>query len=151
MEQKTLPSTKSNVSVQQKSTGLSLIITSSIAVYFIARIWPMRPTALASNGIPAGYGGLVLTTLVLLIVAQIVLQAVLVIGAGATEPHTVAKQIAALKAKRNGYFVLLVGVVAAVGSIFVETLTPFDTANIAILSLALAEIVQLAFHLFHGR
>ena len=75
-----------NVSFQQKSTGLSLVITSSATLYFIARAWPMRATAVASDAIPAGYGGLVITTVILIIVAQIVLQTVLAIGQGNVEP-----------------------------------------------------------------
>ena len=34
-----------NISFQQKSTGLSLVITSSATLYFVARAWPMRATA----------------------------------------------------------------------------------------------------------
>jgi hypothetical protein len=140
-----------NASFQQKSTSLSLVITTSAAAYFVARAWPMRSAALVSDTIPAGYGGLVLTTLVLMVVAQIVLQTVLAIGAGSAEPATTAEQMAALKARRNGYFVLSAGMLTAVASIFVETMTTFDTASLAILGLALAEIVQLASQLFYGR
>ena len=141
----------SNISFQQKSTGLSLVITSSATFYFIAKAWPMRPAAVVSDTIPAGYGGLVLTTLILLIVAQIVLQAVLAIGQGTIESVSEVAQTAALKAKRNAYFVLVVGMLTAVGSIFAETLTPFDTANLVILGLALAEIVHAASQLFYAR
>jgi hypothetical protein len=141
----------SAISFQQKSTGLSLVITSSATLYFIARAWPMRSAALASDTIPAGYGGLVVITLMLIVVAQIVLQAVMAIGQGSVEPATVVEQAAALKARRNAYFVLAAGAVTAVGSVFVDALTPFDTANIVILGLALAEIMQSASQLFYAR
>ena len=140
-----------SASFQQKSAGLSLVITSSAACYFIASIWPMRAAALSSDAIPAGYGSLALTTLALMVVAQIVLQTVLVIGAGSAAPATAPEKMAALKARRNAYFVLMVGMLATVGSIFVEALTPFDTASLAILGFALAEIVQFASQLFYGR
>jgi hypothetical protein len=140
-----------NISFQQKSTGLSLVITGSAALYFIARAWPMRSAAVASNAIPAGYGGLVITTVFLIIVAQIVLQAVLAIGHGDVERASTADQAATLKATRNAYFVLTVGAIAAVGSVFVEALTLFDTANVVVLGLALAEIVQSASQLFFAR
>lgn len=140
-----------SISFQQKSAGLSLVITSSAALYFIARVWPMRPAAVASDAIPAGYGGVVLTTLILIVVAQIVLQAVLAIGQGSAEPATVSEQAASLKARRNGYFVLAVGAIAAVASVFVSALTLFDTANVVIVGLALAEMVQSASQLVYAR
>lgn len=140
----------SSISFQQKSAGLSLVITSSAALYFAARAWPMRSAALAGDNIPAGYGGLVITTLVLMIVAQIVLQAVLAIGQGKVEPVAVAEQSAALKARRNAYFVLAAGTLAAIGSVFVDALSPFDTANVIVLGLALAEIVNFASQLFYA-
>ena len=40
---------------------------------------------------------------------------------------------------------------AAVGSVFLQELTPFCTANLAILSFALAEIVKFGSQLFYGR
>lgn len=154
MNQETINRTNSNTfnaSFSQKSTGLSLIITISAALYFIARLWPMRATALVSDTLPAGYGGLVLTTLTLLIVAQIVLQTVLVIGAGSAGAATAVEQVAALKARRNAYYVLMVTILSVVASVFVTALTPFDTANLAIMGFALAEIVQMASQLFYGR
>lgn len=154
MKQETVNRTNSstlNASFHQKSMGLSLVITSSAALYFIANVWPMRSAALAGDTLPAGYGGVALITLVLMVVAQIVLQTVLVIGAGSAEPATAAEQAAALKARRNAYFVLVAGMLAAVASVFLEALTPFDTANLIILGLALAEIVKFASQLLYGR
>ncbi len=141
----------SNISFQQKSAGLSLVIISSAALYFIASVWPMRPAAVASDAIPAGYGGAVVTTLLLIIVAQIVLQAVLAVGQGNVDAASTAEQAAALRARRNAYFVLTAAALAAVGSIFVTALTSFDTANVIVVGLALAEIVQSASQLFYAR
>ena len=140
-----------NISFQQKSAGVSLVITSSAALYFIARVWPLRPAAVASDAIPVGYGGVVITTLILIVVAQIVLQAVLAIGQGSVESAGAAEQAATHKARRNAYFVLAVAAVAAVGSTFVQALTIFDTANVVVVGLALAEIVQSASQLFYTR
>lgn len=153
MKQETVNPTQGstfNASFQQKSAGLSLVITGSVAAYFMARAWPLRPAAVAGDTIPAGYGGLVLTTVVLLIVAQIVLQTVLAVGAGAAAA-TAAEQMATLKARRNAYFVLAAAVLTAVYSVFVGALTPFDTANVMVVGLALAEIVQSASQLFYAR
>ncbi len=141
----------SNISFQQKSEGLSLVITGSAALYFIARVWPMRPAAVASDALPAGYGGVVFTTLLLIVVAQIVLQAVLAIGQGNVAPASTAERAAALKARRKAYWVLTAGVGAAVGTVFAEALTIFDTANVVNLGLALAEIVQSVSQLFYAR
>lgn len=154
MKQVTMNQTNTNTfnaSFQQKSAGLSLVITSSAALYFIARVWPMRPAAVASDAIPAGYGGVVLTTLILIIVAQIVLQAVLAIGQGNVDSASTVEQAAALKARRNAYFVLTAAVLAAAGSVFVGALTPFDMANVIVVGLALAEIVKSASQLFYAR
>lgn len=140
-----------NASFHQKSAGLSLVIISSAALYFVARAWPMRPAALSSDTLPVGYGGLVLTTLLLIIVGQIVLQTVLAIGQGSVASAHAVEKAAGLKAKRNGYFVLAAGILAVIGSAFVETLTLFDSTSLAILSLVLAEIVQQASLLFYGQ
>ncbi len=145
------PSNTLNVSWQQKSTALSLIVTSSAAIYYFVNMWPMRPTALANDVIPEGYGSLVLSTVLIIIAAQIVLQIVLAVGAGATPAASAQEKTAALKAKRNAYGVLTVGILAAIGTVFLEELTPFCTANVAILSFAAAEIVRFASQLVYGR
>lgn len=142
---------KRDVSFQQKSAGLSLVIIASTAVYYVANMWPMRPIALANDIIPDGYGSLLLTTLGLIIVTQIVLQIVLAVGAGSTPAATAHEKTAALKATRNAYGVLVFGVLAAVGTVFLQELTPFCTANVAILSLLAAEIVNFASQLVYGR
>ena len=141
----------SNITFRQKSTALSLIITGSATAYYIANMWPMRPIALANDVIPAGYGNLLLTTLALIIVAEIILQIVLVIGAGSAPAALAQEKNAALKARRNAYGVLAFGALAAIGSVFLEELTPFCTANLAFLGLCFAEIVNYASQLVYAR
>lgn len=141
----------STISFQQKSTTLSLIITGSATAYYIANMWPMRPIALANDIIPAGYGSLLLTTMGLIVVAEIILQIVLIFGAGAAPDAVTHEKQAALKARRNAYGVLAFGALAAIGSVFLEELTPFCTANLAFLGLAFAEIVKFASQLFYAR
>ncbi|MCB9133358.1 MAG: hypothetical protein H6647_20745 [Anaerolineales bacterium] len=140
-----------NVTFQQKSTGLSLVIVLSAMLYYVVNMWPMRSTALATSTLPAGYGSLVLTTVALIVVAQIVLVTVLAIGAGSAAPPTEHEKMADLRAKRNAYFILVAGLMAAVVTVFLQELTPFCTANVAILAFAAAEIVRLASQLFYGR
>lgn len=143
--------TLSNISFQQKSTALSLVIVASATAYYFANMWPMRPVALENNIIPDGFGSLVLGTVGLIITAQIVLQIVLVIGASTAPAATANEKIASLKASRNAYVVLTTGIFAAVGTVFLDGLTPFCTANLAIISFLLAEIVQSGSQLFYGR
>lgn len=111
----------------------------------------MRPVAGATDAVPAGYLSLVAGTLALIVGAQIVLQIVLVIGAGSAPAATAAEKAAGLKAWRNAYFVLAAGVIAAAASFLLLEPGGFYTANIAILSLAAAEIVHLASQLVYGR
>jgi len=139
------------ISFQQKSTILSLIITGSATAYYIANMWPMRPIALANDIIPAGYGSLLLTTMGLIILAEISLQIVLVFGAGSAPEALAHEKQAALKARRNAYGVLAFGALAAIGSVFLDELTPFCTANLAFLGLAFAEIMKFASQLFYAR
>lgn len=140
-----------NISSQQKRAGLSLLIISSATIYYFVNMWPMRPVALASDVIPAGYGSLVLTTIALIIIAQIVLQIVLAVGAKDMPAATSHQKIATLKATRNAYGVLAFGLFVAIGSVFLEALTPFCTANLAILGLFAAEITQFSSQLIYGR
>jgi hypothetical protein len=153
VEQEVINKTNSNsfnATFQQKSDALSLVITASAALYFTARIWPMQSAA-QSESLPDGYGGLLLTTLALIVVAQVVLQIVLVFGASSAESPTAAERTAALRARRNAYFVLAAGMIAAVGSIFLGAPAPFWTASIAILALVLAEITKFASQLYYTR
>lgn len=140
-----------NVTFQQKSNGLTLVIVSSTVAYYFSKMWPMRAIALENNIIPDGFGNLVLSTIGIIIVSQIVLQIVLAIGAGETPKATAHEKMASLKATRNAYSVLAVGIFAAIGTMFLEGLTPFCTANLAILSFALAEIVKYGSMLVYGR
>lgn len=140
-----------DISFHQKSTGLSLVITTSTTAYYIANMWPMRPIALATDTIPAGFGSLLLSSVLTIIIAQIVLQIVLTIGSGSAPEATAHERRAEQKAQSHAFYVLVVGVLAAVGTIFFDELTVFYTANIAIVSLFFAEIVKLSLQLVYSR
>ncbi|MEZ4711256.1 MAG: hypothetical protein R3A44_28920 [Caldilineaceae bacterium] len=139
----------SSISFQQKSTALSLVITIGATVYYIANMWPMRPSILDNDAMPDGFGTLVIGTVALIIIAQIVLQSALAIWAGAAPAATAHEKLAALKATRNAYSLLTVGIFIVFGSVFFAELAPFYTANLAILSFAFAEIVKDASQLFY--
>ncbi len=137
-------------SFQQKSAGVSLFIIGSTAIYYFTQAWPMRPIALAGTAIPDGYGSLVLTTMGLITLAQIVLQIVLVIGAGSASKPSLYDKEAALKATRNAYGVFAAGALAIIGLLFVD-FPAFCMANLAMITLLLAEVTKFASQLFYGR
>ena len=138
--------TLSNISFQQKSAALSLVITSGATLYYLSGAWPPE---LAANVISEGVGLRIVTTIVLLILAQIVLQIVLIFGFGSAPAATAAEKTAALKASRNGYGVLTLVVFAAVGSLLLGP-TWFFVVNILVLGFAAAEIVKFTSLLFYA-
>lgn len=139
-----------NATFQQKSTGVSLFILSSTAAYYVSQVWPMRPLALAGTPIPEGFGSLVLTTFGVIIFAEILLQIVLVIGVGSATEPSAQEQVASLKAQRNGYGVLVAGLLIVIGLLFAEY-PAFCMANFAMMALLLAEIIRFASQLFYAR
>jgi hypothetical protein len=140
----------SNISFQQKSTALSLVITIGATVYYAVNMWPMHAPTLNNNAMPGGFGTLVIGTVAVIILAQIVLQSALALWAGGASAATAYEKMASLKATRNAYALLSVGVFTVIGSVFVAEPTLFYTVNIAILSFALAEIVNDASRLYYG-
>ena len=133
-------SSKITASFQQKSSGVSLVIINTIAIYYFIKVVEM---ARQGDAMPVGFGQLVLTTLILIVVAEIVLQTVLTIGVGSASAPTQRDREAAAKAKLNGYRVLAIGTLATFGSVFFDA-TPFMMANIALLAFVLAEITRFA-------
>ena len=137
-------------SFQQKSAGVSLGIISITAMYYLAKAWPMHAIAQAGTTNPDGFGGLVITTLGLVILAEIVLQIVLFVGAGSAPKATPAEKTAELLAKRNAYGVMVVGVMAVIGLLFAG-FPAFHMANAALTALFVAEIVKFASQLIYAR
>lgn len=152
MIQKTIPSSTNslNLSFHQKSTLLSLIITSSATAYYFANAWPMQPIAEANGLMPEGFGRLILNTVIVIILSQIVLQIVLAFGAGSTPAATAHEKTAALKATRNAHLVLTLTVFTAVAS-FWSDMIPFYTADLLVIGFALSEIIKFASQLFYAR
>lgn len=138
-------SSKINASFQQKSSGVSLVIINTIAIYYFIKVVDM---ARQGDAMPVGFGQLVLTTLILIVVAEIVLQTVLTIGAGGASAPTQRDREAAAKAKVYGYWVLAIGALATFGSVFFAA-TPFIMANIALFSFVLAEVIRFISQLIY--
>lgn len=150
MNQETIPTPNNetlNASIQQKSNGISLVVINTIAIYYFVNAYE-----LAQNGqaMLEGFGRLALTALVLIIVAEIVLQTVLANDAGRAEGPTRRDQRVALLAGRNGYGVMATGLLAVFGSALLGS-TPFVMANIALLSFVLAEVTRFVSQLIYHR
>lgn len=142
-----------NASFQQKSTGVSLVIVLSIAIYYFMNVVGMIQTGAAlqaNTALPTGYWQLAIATLVLLIVVEAALQAVLAIGAGRVPAPAQRDHSVALKANRNAYTVLAVGVFMTFGSLFF-TPTSFVMGNILLFVFVLAEITRFASQLIYYR
>lgn len=132
-------------SFQQKSTAVSLVVIAIVAMNYFVRAYELAQTG---ADVPAGALGLVIGTAVFITVVEIVLQIVLVIGAGGAEKAR--SSTATIRAAQNAYYAVIVGIFATVGSLF-WGVTPFVMANIALLSFVVAELVRLASQLIYWR
>lgn len=130
-------------SFYQKSAGLSLVIVGSLALFYFAKAYELLQTG---EAMPGGALRLALALLAGIIVVEIVLQTVLVIGAGQVPAATERDKRVARVARNNAYYVLIVGVLATFASAFFGA-TPFAMANVALLSLVLAEMTKFASHI----
>ena len=129
-----------NSPFRAKSAGVSLIVVLTIGIYFITRLFSILPS---DQAVPDGAIGLLITTTILIIAVESVLQIVLFIGAGRIENRTERDdQIAALST-RNAYYLLVVGVFASVGSLFLG-FSAFEIISVLLIAFLLAEVVSFA-------
>ena len=138
------------MSFQQKSTLLSLVITISAALYYFVNAWQLQPDSEAIGMIPDSFGSLVLNTAVVITLTQIVLQIVLAFGSGSAPAKTAHEVQASLKSQRNAYFVLALTLFLGIASFWGDTI-PFHSVELLIIGFVLSEIVKLASQLFYGR
>lgn len=129
-----------NAPFRVKSAGVSLVTILIIGMYYVANLFSLLPS---DEPVPDGALNLVITTLVLIIVVEAVLQIVLFIGAGRIEDRTGHDEAIASRASRNAYFVMIAGVFATLASMFAG-FTPFEMGSLLLLALLLAEIVKFA-------
>jgi len=142
----TAPKTGSvtNGSFQQKSAGVSLIVIVATGMYYFMKVIELLQAGApfeAGSNLPDGYWQLAVGTLVLIIVVEATTQTVLAIGAGRIPALTERDIEAALKAKRNAYAVLAVGVFMTVGCLFLIP-SPFVIGNVLLLFFISAEVVR---------
>jgi MFS family permease len=129
-----------NAPFRVKSAGVSLVTILVIGMYYVANLISLLPS---DEPVPEGALNLVITALVLIIAVESALQIVLFIGAGRTEDRTGRDEAIASRASRNAYFVMIVGVFATFGSMFIG-FTPFEMGSLLLLAFLLAEIVKFA-------
>ena len=128
----------------------SLLIYLGTVVFYLFKVWPMREIALSGVAIPDGFTALAGGVVLFIIIAQIVLNIGLGIAQRKNNKGNEHEALAVLKARRNSYFVLSVGLVAIVGLLFVN-FPAFCMANFAMIALLLSEFVNSAFQLYYLR
>ncbi len=99
---------------------------------------------------PVGFATLVVGIVLFIVVMEIVLQAVLAIGAGGADAPSDTEKAATLKAHRPAYVVLLIGTMIALASLFLSA-TLFAVGAPLLLTLPAAEIVKAAGQLLYSR
>lgn len=139
-----------NLTFQQKSTVVSLIITLFATVYYFTNAWQLQPIAEASGTIPDGFGSLILNTVLVITISQIVLQIVLAFGSGSAPTKTAHEVQASLKAQRNAYFVLIFTIFVSIASFWGDIIL-FYSVDLLIIGFVLSEVVKHASQLFYAR
>ena len=129
-----------NAPSRVKSAGVSLVTILMIGMYYVANLISLLPS---DEIVPDGALNLVITSLVLIIVVEAALQIVLFIGAGRIENRTDRGEAISSRASRNANAILILGVFATFGSMFIG-FTPFEMGSILLLAFLLAEIVKFA-------
>lgn len=148
MTQETITSQENgqiHASFRQKSASVSLVVISSIAIYYFVQAYGLLQSG---QSMPDGALLLIVSTFIAIIVVEAVMQIVLVIGVGKVSSVTKRDEIVGMKATRNAYFVLMIGALATFGSAFLAV-TPFVMANLVLLAFILAEIIRFASQLVY--
>lgn len=129
-----------NLPFRAKSAWVSLFIISIFGMYYFANVWRLWPS---DEDLPEGALNLVIGTVLLIVIVEIILQFVLLLGAGKAESRTKTDEMVFAQASRIAYAVLTVGVVATVASMFVG-FTLFQVSSVLVLAFLLAEIAKFS-------
>jgi hypothetical protein len=122
-----------------------------ISIYYFANVLAQLDVPLrADASLPVGTWQLGITTLVLLIVAEVALHIVLTIGAGRAAAEAKRDGYVESKAMRNAYFVLAAGVLVSFGTLFFNA-SAFVMSHILLLFFVLAELTRFASQLIYYR
>ena len=118
-----------------------------IGVYYFAN---MLELPASEEDLPDGAISLAITALILMIVAEVVLQIVLFIGAGKIEVRTARDDVVSARSARKAYLVLSAGVLITFSAMFAR-LSLFEMGNLLLLAFLLAEIVKFGSQLVYYR
>lgn len=136
-----------NAPFRVKSAGVSLVTILIVGCYYFANLLTLLPSG---EGVPEGALNLMITTILLIIVVEAVLQIILFIGAGQIEKRTGHDDSIAARASRNAYLVLTLGVFATLGSMFVG-FALFEVISILLLAFMVAEVVKFGSQIVYYR
>ncbi len=136
-----------NTPFRVKSAGGSLVVILIIGAYYFANVFELLAS---EEDLPDGALSLAITALILVIVAEAVLQIVLFIGAGKIEDRTERDDAVNTRSARNAYLVLSAGVLITFSAMFVRR-SPFEMGNLLLLAFLLAEIVKFGSQIVYYR
>jgi hypothetical protein len=138
-------------SFHAKSAGVSLVVIATISLYYFANVLPQLDIPVRGDALlPAGMWQLGLTTIVLLIAAEVAFHIVLTIGAGRSAAAAKRDGDVESRAMRNAYFVLAAGVFVSFGTLFFSA-SAFVMSQILLLFFVLAELTKFASQLIYYR
>lgn len=145
-----------NFSFREKSTLGSLIILVGISAYYFAHVFKTVGVDSAAYDL----AGLGISLLVGMVILEIVFHAVIAAAAPAeaNEASDERDRLIAAKAGRNGGVTLATGAFLIVGHImsnsffgWQEWITPFITANLILLAMVIAQVVEYVSQLIYYR
>lgn len=139
------PSQTSNMPFRAKSAIVSVIVIFTVGSYYIVNALELLSS---DKAMPDGALSLIITSAVLVTLLEIVLQIVLVIGAGKVEAHAERDTLVNAKASRNAHLMLRAGVVIAVISLFGKA-TLFTLVSIILVAFFVSEIVRFGSQIFY--
>lgn len=134
-------------SFRVKSIAVSWVVIMVTALYAATQILGL---ATVEAAMPGEAWQIVAGAMICVTLVEVVLQAVLAIGAGKVPAATELDRMIAARATRNAYWVLLAGVYLVVGGIFLNA-TPFMTVNALLLFFVFAELIKLTSQLVYYR
>jgi len=129
-----------NAPFRVKSAVVSLISVLAIGAYFVSNLLALLPS---DELVPDGVLSITIVTIMLIVIVEVILQAVLFIGAGRIEEQSKQDEVVAAKASRNAYHVLTIGVFTTFTSMFAD-FTPFEMGILLMITFLIAEMVKFA-------
>lgn len=150
---KTVPNENASATSFHKiSMGITLLVIVAAAAYYFLQVGELMRSSdawKASVSLPAGYWQIAITTVVLIIVAEVIPHIVLAALSGQAPKSADVAQNVVVRAKSNAYTVLAFGAIGTVGAMFV-TSSPFVMGNLLLLFFVLAEVTRWGTELYYA-